>query len=251
MLFGLERITKLVDYIEGHTNPFENHGSHLNFILISFCILLFIFVFLYKKKSLVPTGLTNLLETFVIFIRDEISIAQLGKKDGEKWASFFCVLFFFILVMNLLGLFPHGYTATGSIFIPIALALIILFIMTIVTIFKNGLKGWFSSFIPSGVPIPILFILLPIEIGGLIIKPAALCIRLCANMFAGHVVLFSILGGFYVLAEWIVAPFIAIPLLGPIALGIYILEIFVAFLQAYIFTYLSAIFIGQMFHPDH
>ena len=239
-----EKIKGLKDYIAHHVDPF-NHSLHIWYIIGAAVIVAFLFLIIYKKNSLVPKGkLTHLLELFVIFIRDEISIENLGVKDGRKWAGFFCTLFFFILVANLLGIIPGGSSATGNPNVTAGLAIIILLIMTLITIIKNGIKGWFSSFIPSGVPIPILFILVPIEILGIFIKSFALLIRLFANMFAGHIVLFSILGILYVFSIWGLPGFL-------MGIGIYGLEIFVAFLQAYIFTFLSAMFIGQVFHPDH
>ena len=111
-------------------------------------------------------------------------------------------------------------------------------------IYKNGLKGFFSALIPSGVPAPILIILLPIEFVGLLIKSFALMIRLFANMLAGHIVLISLLGVVVLMGAK------ALPAVL-LACGIYFLELFVAFLQAYIFTLLSAMFVGSMYHPDH
>ena len=240
-----ERIYQLKNYIADHVNPF-NHSLHIWYVLASALIVAFIFLVLYKKKSPVPKGkLTHFLEAFVLFIRNEISIENLGEKDGKKWAGFFCTLFFFILTMNLLGIIPAGSSATGNLMVTTALAIITFSIMTLVTISKNGLKSWFSAFIPSGVPLPILLFLVPIELLGVFTKSFALLIRLCANMFAGHIVLFSILGLAYAFGYWGVLPGF---LMG---VGMYALEVFVALLQAYIFTFLSAMFIGQMFHPEH
>ena len=243
-----EKVKSLENYISEHVNPFS-HSLHLWYVIGAAIIVGFFFIFVYRKKSLTPEKgilgrITHILELVVIFIRDKIVIENLGEKDGRKWTGFFCSLFSFVLVMNLLGIIPAGAAATGNPYVTAGLASIIFFVMTIVTIGKNGFKAWFSAFVPHGVPIPILFILIPIELLGVVIKCVALMIRLFANMFAGHIVLFSILGIAYVLG-WLGIPSLAI------GVPVYALEIFVAFLQAYIFTFLSAMFIGQMFHPDH
>ena len=243
-----EKVKDLQNYISGHVNPFS-HNVHFWYVIGASIVVAFLFLFIYRKKSLSPEKgfigrITHVLEVVIIFIRNQISIENLGEKDGKKWTGFFCSLFFFVLTMNLLGIIPAGASATGNPFVTGGLALITFFVMTFVTIAKTGLKGWFGAFIPSGVPKPILFILVPIELLGVVIKCVALMIRLFANMFAGHIVLFSILGIVYVLG-WVGVPALAM------GIPVYALEVFVAFLQAYIFTFLSAMFIGQMFHPDH
>ena len=217
---------------------------HVIMLLICSIILFVLFVILYDKKSRVPKGITNLLEIFIIFIRDEIAIAYLGEKDGKKMAPLFCNFFFFILILNIMGLIPLFSTATANINVTAALALITFFFMIFGTIYKNGIQGFFKALIPSGVPIPVLFLLVPIEFIGLFIKSFALTIRLFANMLAGHIVILSLLGIVVLMG------FAALPIIL-LALGISLLEVLVAFLQAYIFTLLSAMFIGQMHHPEH
>ena len=199
---------------------------------------------LYRKNDLVPHGLTNLLEVFVVFVRDQISIAGLGEKDGRKMAPLFCSFFFFILGLNLMGLVPIFRTATGNVNVTAALALITLTFMIFGSIYKNGFMGFVKAFIPHGVPWPLLFLLTPIEFIGMFIKAFALTIRLFANMLAGHIVIYALLG-LIVIFGWVALPAMAL------AMGVYFLELFIAFLQAYIFTLLSAMFIGQMVHPEH
>ncbi|MCA9399468.1 MAG: F0F1 ATP synthase subunit A [Candidatus Omnitrophica bacterium] len=217
------------------------HGVML---LLSSFFLTLLFGILYKKEQRVPKGLTNLLESFIIFVRDDISIKYLGKEDGRKMAPLFCNFFFFILMLNIMGLIPLFSTATSNINITAGLAIITLTFMIFGAIYKNGIKGFFKAFIPSGVPAPVLILLIPIEIAGLFIKAFALTIRLFANMLAGHIVIISLLGLIIIIGK------VALPAIF-LALGIYILEVLVAFLQAYIFTLLSAMFIGQMLHPEH
>ena len=217
------------------------HGLML---IICTTFILYLFCFLYKKNQRVPHGITNVLELLIIFIRDEIAIASLGKKDGRKLTPLFCTFFFFILGLNLLGLIPLFSAATANINVTGALALITLCAMIFGAIYKNGFLGFLKSFVASGVPFPILLILVPIKLLGVFIKAFALMIRLFANMLAGHIVILSIIGlvgllGLVALPSIILAVFVSL------------LEVFIAFLQAYIFTLLSAIFMGQLYHPEH
>lgn len=207
------------------------------FLVILFCIL-------YKKDQKVPTGINTVLEIFVEFIRDQIAVQAMGKKDGIKLTPFLCTIFFFILGLNLLGLVPLFSTATANINVTGALACIILFMLTVWIIWKNGISGFLKAFVPSGVPGPILLLIVPLEFLGIFIKCFALMIRLFANMLAGHMVIYSLLG-LVVMVGWLALPAVFL------AVAISALEVFVAFLQAYIFTILSAVFIGQMLHPEH
>jgi F-type H+-transporting ATPase subunit a len=218
------------------------HGLML---LIASSILIFLFVFLYNHKATVPSGMTNFLEVLVKFVRDDIAIQFLGEKDGRKMAPLFCTFFFLILTLNLMGLVPAFSTATANINVTGALASISLCFMIFGALYVNGPKGFLKALMPSGVPAPILVILLPIEFIGLFIKAFALMIRLFANLLAGHIVIFSLLGLVVLIGYVMVVPSILL------ALFINLLEILVAFLQAYVFTLLSAMFIGQMYHPDH
>lgn len=217
------------------------HGLML---LIAAGFLLLLFGVFYNKNQMAPTGLTNALEAMVLFVRDEVSVAALGEKDGRRMAPIFCSFFFFILVLNIMGLIPLFANATGNINITAGLALCALFFMVFGAIRANGLLGFLQAFVPHGVPWPILIILVPIEFVSLLIKTTALTIRLFANMMAGGIVLYALIG----LIVMFGAP--ALPSLF-LALFIFLLKLVVAFLQAYIFTMLSAIFIGQILHPAH
>lgn len=217
------------------------HGVML---IIASMFVFLLFGVLYNKKKRVPTGITNLLEVFVLFIRDEIAVNALGKEDGRKMTPLFCTFFFFILILNLMGLIPIFVTATANVNVTAGLALITLSFMIFGAIYKNGIMGFLKALTPTGVPAPVLIILMPIEILGLFIKAFALTIRLFANMLAGHIVIFSLIG-LVVLMGAVALPAVVL------AVFIYVLEILVAFLQAYIFTLLSAMFIGQTYHPEH
>ena len=217
---------------------------HGLFLIIAAIVLILLFVVLYDKKARVPRGITNLLEALVVFIRDEIAINFLGEEDGRRFTPLLCTFFFFILFLNLMGLVPIFPTVTANINVTAALALITFGVMTIGAILRNGIGGFFKAFAPAGVPWPILLFLVPLEFLGLFVKTFALMVRLFANMLAGHIMIFSILS-FVVIFGWIAFPSVFF------GIGIGLLEVMIAFLQAYIFTLLSAIFIGQLYHPQH
>ena len=217
---------------------------HALMLLVGAGVMLVVFGALYRKDTMVPSGMTNLLEVFVLFIRDEIAVTFLGKEDGRRMTPLLCSFFFFILLLNLMGLVPFFASTTGNISVTMGLATVTLCVMIFGTIRKSGVGGFVGAFMPPGVPWPILVLLIPIEFLGLFIKAAALSIRLFANMMAGHIVI----GALISLA-------VAYGLLGApallLAFAIYFLKIFVCILQAYIFTLLSAMFIGMMYHPAH
>ncbi len=218
----------------------------LHGVMIIFCALILVVLFcgFYRHGQRVPTGITNLLEAFVQFIRDEITIPFLGQEDGVQFTPFFCTLFFFILGLNLLGQIPLFATATSNINVTFPLAFITFYLMTVMTLQKRGLKGFFRAIVPSGVPWPILILIVPLEFLGIFIKTVTLMLRLFANMLAGHIVILCLLGLIILFGLW------ALPALV-LAIFFSLLEILIVFLQAYIFVLLSALFIGQMYHPDH
>ncbi|MDD7987429.1 F0F1 ATP synthase subunit A [Lentisphaera marina] len=222
----------------------NNFTTQSFFLILSATITLILFGVLYNKKQKTPTGLTNFLEPFVIYVRDEIAVKNMGEKDGKAWTPFFCSLFFLILGSNLLGLIPGNATATGTFWITGSLALIVFLCMTLVVAIKFGPVNFIKAFMPPGVPTWVLLLLTPLEMIGLVVKCVSLTIRLFANMLAGHIVLFSIMALLYVFSYYAILAY-------PIAIGIYALEVFVGFLQAYVFTFLAALFIGEMFHHAH
>jgi len=204
-------------------------------LLASVLIILF-FVFGYKKNRKVQTGFGNLLEVFVVFIRDEVVYPNMGEKQGRRFLPLILTFFFFIVLLNLLGLVPGSATATASFSVTVGLALITFF-----TYILFGNKDfWKHIFATPGVPLWLLPIMIPVELIGLITKPFALSVRLLANMNAGHIIILAFLGIIINLKSYYVA-------LGsvPMALAINMLELFVALLQGYIFALLSSIFIGM------
>lgn len=218
---------------------------HLAMFVLASLIMVVLFIFSYRKNNRVaPRGITNLLEMFVLFVRDEVCRVHLGEKDGEKFAPVFLTFFFFILILNYLGLIPGMSTATANISVTAGFASITLFIMIVGGILYHGPIGFIKLFVPSGLPFFVIPIIFPIELMGLIIKPFALTMRLFANMLAGHIVILSLLG-LIMTFGWFGTPSVLL------ALFIYMLELLVAFIQAYVFTTLSAMFVGSMLHPSH
>ncbi len=191
------------------------------------------------RKGEVPHGFGNFLEVLVVFIRDEVVYPNMGAKAGRAWLPFFLTAFFLILFCNLLGMIPYGTTATGNINMTAGLAIMMLLAVIFAGFKYHGVK-YIASFVPHGVPVFVVPLLFPIEIFGLFVKHFALCIRLFANMLAGH----TVIGVFLAL---IMTPWIAFASV-PGAVAISMLELFVAFLQAYIFVMLASIFVGMSVH---
>jgi len=201
------------------------------------------------KKKLVPHGaMPNIVELLVLFVRDEIAMKTIGKEHGRRYTPYLLSAFFFILFMNLLGLLPWMATATGNIGVTLGMALCTFILTQAASIRAAGL-GTYLKHLTGGVH-PLLWpIMIPVEVLGLFTKPFALTMRLFANMVAGHIVIFFLLGLIFIMNSTLLA---AVSV--PFAIGIYFLELFVAFLQAYIFTMLSGLFIGMgvaIAHHDH
>jgi F-type H+-transporting ATPase subunit a len=196
----------------------------------------------YAKNNGIASGVGRIFEPLVLYVRDEIAIPNIGEKNYKKYMSYLLTIFFFILFLNILGLMPLGFNVTGNIAITVSLA-VLTYIITTLTANKNY---WGHIFWMPGVPTPMKFILAPIELLGTIIKPFSLMIRLYANMLAGHVVLMSIIGLMFIFKSWIGST-----LSFGLAFALSILEILVAFLQAYIFTMLSALYFGAGNEEHH
>jgi len=220
--------------------------KHLIMMWLASILLVVLFVVALSRKALVPRGLYNFFEMLVQFVRTEIAVKNIGERDGDRFVPYLVTAFFFILFVNLFGMIPFAATATGNIAVTLALALFTFVVTQYAAIRSMGLGAWLKH-LTGGVAVWLWPIMIPVEILGLFTKPFALTVRLFANMVAGHIVILSLLGLIYALNSQFVA-------LGsvPMALGIFLLELFVAFVQAYIFTMLSAVFIGQgLAHHDH
>ncbi|MFA4844202.1 MAG: F0F1 ATP synthase subunit A [Candidatus Margulisiibacteriota bacterium] len=185
----------------------------------------------------VPGKMQNLAEVLVLFIRDEIG-GQLGD-TRDRWLPFLAAIFTFILACNLLGLVPGVASATANINTTAALALIVFFVVQVVGVREHGFFPYLKSFIPEGVPLPIAVFMVPIELISTLAKPFSLAMRLFANMFAGHAVMFLILSMIVLFHSWLVVP---LPVVGDTVFLAF--ELFIAFIQAFVFTYLSALYIA-------
>ncbi len=224
--------------------------------VVAAAIVAFIFIRLAGKatSSNAPKGrFWNLFESFLIFIRDQIARPAIGHHDGDKFVPLLWTMFFFVLVCNLLGMVPWAGSATGSWSVTLALAGITFLTVLISGTLKFGPIGFWLNQVPHmDLPIymfPIKIGIFAIEVLGLCIKHAVLSIRLLANMVAGHLVLLAILGLIVEAAKassGVYATVATISIVGCTLLSI--LELFVAFLQAYVFTFLSALFIGAAVH---
>ncbi|MDH3590497.1 MAG: F0F1 ATP synthase subunit A [Planctomycetota bacterium] len=199
-----------------------------------------------RSHEPVPRGFRNFAEIFILYIRDEVARKCIGEKDGDRYLPYLLTTFFFILGCNLLGLIPGGATATGAISVTATLALISFLVTQMAGIRNYGLGGHIKNLVPHGLPKAILPIIIPVEILGMFTKPFALAIRLFANMTAGHVVILSLVSFVFILKT----PFVAIGTV-PFSLFIGVLELLVAVIQAFIFTMLTALFIGMSAHPAH
>ena len=200
------------------------------------------------RRREVPSGFSNMIEAMIVFVRDEIAVANMGP-GGLRYMPYLLTTFFFILLMNLMGLIPYGASATGNLNVTAGLAIIAFFMIQGAAIRSQGL-GHFLAHLTGGVHWSLWPIMIPIEILGLFTKAFALCIRLFANMTGGHIVIVSLIGLIFLFKSYIIA---ILP--AGFVVGIMFLELFVAFLQAYIFTMLTALFMGlgmqQEGHGSH
>ncbi|WP_222933073.1 F0F1 ATP synthase subunit A [Fulvivirga aurantia] len=210
-------------------------------MLFASALLFFGFVGLaknYKNRS-IPKGVGRVLEPLVIYVRDEIARPNIGDKT-DRYMPFLLTAFFYIWILNLLGLTPLGFNVTGNIAVTVCLALFTFFIVQ----FSGNKDYWKHIFWMPGVPIPMKILLMPIELLGVFTKPFALLIRLFANITAGHFVVMSLIA-LTITMKATFGPVAATGMSFALALFITVIEILVAFLQAYIFTMLSALFIGM------
>jgi F-type H+-transporting ATPase subunit a len=241
--------------------PYFSLTSYSMFMLVAMALLLGFFAIARKNEGLVPKGrVANLAETLVEFVRDDICAEIIGH-GSQKYFPFLATVFCFVLFNNLLGLIPGFKPGSGSIGITLVLGLIVFVFFNTMGIREQGFFKYFKNLVPHGVPFPINIVVWAIEFLSMLLRPFTLAIRLFANMYAGHIVL----GVFAVLVELSVEPLIhaiqtggAIggPALGSLSgivwlallIALYTLEVLVAFIQAYVFTLLSTIYISSAVH---
>jgi F-type H+-transporting ATPase subunit a len=201
----------------------------------------------YKKTGISePKGIQSFLEPIILFVRDDIAISNIGKHKYEKYMPYLLTVFFFILINNLMGLVPFpppfGANVTGNIAVTFVLALFTF----IITQFSGNKNYWRHIFATPGVPFWLLPVMIPVELIGIISKPFALMIRLFANITAGHIIVLSLVCLIFIFRSLGVAP---VSILFVIFMDC--LELLVAFLQAYVFTLLSALFISLAVVEEH
>jgi F-type H+-transporting ATPase subunit a len=247
-------------------------SNHIVMLLLAGLIMLIVFPLItrgYRDGEHVPTGTRNFIEAIMMYVRNDVAKPLLGD-DTDRFMPFLWTLFFYILTCNILGLLPlnaiqdlilgrgnedfhavYG-TATSNFFVTAVLAGIVFCVVQFNGIATNGFDGWLKHFL-GGAPWWLFPIMVPVEILGMIIKPFALAVRLAANMTAGHILL-ATLGGFVPLA------FLNLGRGGGLAIGtvsviasvvIMMLELFVALLQAYLFVFLTSLFLSQMITHHH
>lgn len=195
-----------------------------------------------------PTGWQNAVEPVITFVRDEVAKPNLGH-NWKKYLPLLLTIFFFILINNLLGLLPGAANVTGNTAFTVTLGLVAL----VVILLSSNKHYWGHIFWPPGVPVFVKFILIPIELASnLLIKPAALMIRLFANMVAGHIIILSFISLIFIFGAMAkVAGYGFSPVSIAFTVFIYFIEILVAFIQAFIFTNLTAVFVGQAMEGGH
>lgn len=233
-----------------NAKPYDFSITKHVFTLIFSSILLFILLKAaaksYKSDGLhPPRGIARFVEPIVVFVRDDIAKENIGETKYKKFMPYLLTAFFFIWINNMLGLipiFPGGANLTGDISFTLALALLTL----LITVFSGNKNYWKHIFATPGVPVWLLPIMIPVEIVGVFAKPFALMVRLFANITAGHIIILSLTGIIFTFgsAAWA-------GLSIPMSLFLLILKLLVAFLQAFIFTMLSALFIGGAVAEEH
>lgn len=249
---GIEGLDNLVEPLDFHVTKF------MVLEVVAAVILIGIFVVLAKKMASGgrPRGrFWNLFETMLLFIRDEIARPAIGRHDADKFLPFLWTMFFFVLTCNLLGMVPWAGSPTGSLATTGVLALATFSVVLGAGMSKMGVVGFWVGQVPHmDLPLPIAILLKPmifaIEVLGMFIKHFVLAVRLLANMMAGHLVLAVLIA--FIAVAWnqgiLISGAVSVASISG-ALALSMLELFVAFLQAYIFTFLSALFIGMAVHP--
>jgi F-type H+-transporting ATPase subunit a len=221
----------------------KNTTSMLMGVIIILLLMFSTAKFYKKNGAIAPRGIAGFIEPLIIFVRDDIAKDSIDIHKYHRYVPYLLTIFFFILVNNLTGLIPlFGSNLTGNIAVTVVLASLTL----LVTVLSGNKNYWRHIFATPGVPIPLLIIMMPIEVIGIFTKPFALTVRLFANITAGHIIILSLISIIFLnkSAAW---GFLSVPM----ALFISVLEILVAFLQAYLFTMLSALFIGAAVEEAH
>lgn len=238
----------LEPYLHSTVETFGISKAVLMMLIASASLMVLMGIFLRRPRGgqEAPSGMTNALEMLVVFVRDEIAIGNMGEKWGRRFTPFLLTLFFFILTCNLLGMVPGGFTATSNLNVTGALAVMSFLTFVVTGMIALGPVGYFKHMVPEGTPLAIAPVVILLEIISMLVRPIALMIRLGANMTAGHIVILIILG-FIFLFQSVAVSAVSVPL----AAAIMMLELIVAFIQAYVFTLLTALYVGMLVAEEH
>lgn len=223
--------------------------------VVSTIICVTLFMLGSRRRALVPTGIQNVAEAGYEAIEQNISLEVMGPEDGKRWTPFLAALFFWIFFINIWSIIPGiQFPATARIGIPVFLSLVVYLIFIAVGFKTQGPLYIFKNINPPGVPFALKFLVVPIEfISKYLIRPFSLAVRLFANMVAGHVLLtvFAVMciELLHMNSGWYQALFVPLPFFALVAMSFF--ELLVALLQAYIFTILTAVYVGESLHPEH
>ncbi len=255
--FGIVHLPQFPPIHIGSTTIDLSPTKHLVFMLVAAILVALVFVLSARavaraQASGKPSkGFAGAMEATALYVRQEVILPNVGH-HGQGFVPYLLTVFFFILAMNLLGLLPWGATATGNIAVTAALAIVAFLVIEITGMRSLGVKGYLGTifFLPHGLPggiggnilkVVLLAVMTPIEIIGKLAKPFALAVRLFANMTSGHVLVLALIGLTFLFKSYSVGLAASV-----LATGVMLLELFVAFLQAYVFTLLTSVFIGLM-----
>ncbi len=257
----MDKLGYEVEKLLHHLEPVGLDGHHLEgtfalsnytfYLVIALFLTLLFFVFAARKASLVPKGFGNLAETGVEFVRNSIVSDVMGP-EGLKYLPFMVTVFFFVLFNNLLGLVPGGLPGTGTVGTTFTWGLFVFLTYNFIGFQKNGI-AYLKSFIPSGTPWWLQPLILLLEVVSHLLRPFTLGVRLYANMYAGHIILGVFVIFIKIVFDQITAGGLVVASLSFVMLILmYAFELFVAFIQAYVFTILTAVYISGALHAaDH
>ncbi|MCH2214198.1 MAG: F0F1 ATP synthase subunit A [Flavobacteriales bacterium] len=204
-----------------------------------------------KRKGQAPKGLQSFMEPLILFIRDEVAIPSIGSvAKAEKFMPFLLSTFFFIWIANMLGLIPFigGFNVTGTLSVTMVLAALVF----VITTFSGNKHYWSHILWPAGVPLPIKFILVPIEVASIFIKPLVLMVRLTANITAGHIIILAFVSLILIFGEQSATAGYGVGVGSTLfMIFMFFIELLVAFLQAYVFTLLAALYFGEAKQEGH
>jgi len=248
-------------YFFGVHMPVSKHVVMLWVAALVVFVVFYLVSRVYRKEEYpIPRGFVNAVESLVEYVRTQVVIPNIGVEHSKIWLPVILTFFFFILTANGLGLIPifdfmpGGSTATGNFNVTAGLATVTFFCIIVAGSIAHGFLGHWKNFAPGGHPFLVYFILVPVEIIAMFVKPFALTMRLAANMTGGHIAILSILSFIFVFSDMfgpavgiMVGSFVSVPLSAAISM----LEIIIVLIQAYVFTLLSAMFIGMAIHTHH